>query len=99
MISTCDKSELFKYIEERKVLVSKIENSAQCEMDSLLHDIERFHSLSNMINSYSRDCLNSRLITRKDYYRIRNETNEMYTLMKRIVNKNLEKCKIDGYII
>ncbi len=95
----CDKSELFKYIEERKALVSEIENSVQCDMDNLLRSIERFHSLSSMINSYSRDCLNSRLITRKEYYKIRSETNEMYTLMKRIVNKNLEKCKIDGYIV
>ncbi|MEX2751392.1 MAG: hypothetical protein Q6366_005850 [Candidatus Freyarchaeota archaeon] len=55
--------------------------------------------MSSKIYRLSEECLKSRLITKKEYYRIRDETNEMYTQIKRIVNKNLEKCKVDWYII
>ncbi len=101
VISTCDKSELFRYIEDRKDLISKIEKlSDQCDVDNLLQSIERFHALSSKIDSTSMDCLNSKLISNDDYYRIRNETNEMYPQVKKIVNKSLkEKCRVEWYAV
>jgi len=94
------KSDLLKYVNERRVLVSKIENfNGDCDINKLLQSIEIFQDLSSKIYRLSERCLKSRLITKKEYYRIRDETNEMYTQIKRIVNKNLEKCKVDWYII
>jgi hypothetical protein len=94
------KSDLLKYVNERRVLVSKIENfNGDCDINKLLQSIEIFQDLSSKIYILSERCLKSRLITKKEYYRIRDETNEMYTQIKRIVNKNLEKCKVDWYII
>ncbi|WXG42214.1 MAG: hypothetical protein WED07_15855 [Candidatus Freyarchaeum deiterrae] len=92
-----DKSELFKYIDDRKALVSKIESlTNQCELDNLLQSIECFHDLSSKIRSLNIDCLSLHLITQDDYYRIRNETNEMYSQIKSIVDRSLrEKCKVE----
>ena len=94
------KSDLLKYVNERRVLVSKIENfNGDSDINKLMQSIEIFQDLSSKIYRLSERCLKSRLITKKEYYRIRDETNEMYTQIKRIVNKNLEKCKVDWYII
>ncbi len=92
-----DKSELFKYIEDRKALFSKIESlSNLCDIDDLLQSIECFHDLSSKIGSLNMDCLTLHLITQADYYRIRNETDEMYSQIKSIVNRSLrEKCKVE----
>jgi len=101
VISTCDKSELFKYIEDRKALFSKIESfSGQCELDNLLQSIEGFHDLSSKIMSLSMDCFNLHLITQDVYYGIRKETNEMYSQIKKIVNRSLrEKCHVEWYAV
>jgi len=97
---TSAKSDLLKYVNERRVLVSKIENfNGDSDINKLMQSIEIFQDLSSKIYRLSERCLKSRLITKKEYYRIRDETNEMYTQIKRIVNKNLEKCKVDWYII
>lgn len=99
VVSTCNKSDLFKYIEDRKSLFSKIE-SGQCELNSLLQSIEAFHNLSGKIMQLSTDCLSSRLITKSAYNEIRNETNEMYSRIKKIVNKSLkEKCNVEWYAV
>jgi hypothetical protein len=101
VISTCNKSELFKYIEDRKALFSKIESfGGQCKLDDLLQSIECFHDLSSKIRNLSTDCLNLHLITQDDYYGISKETNEMYSQIKRIVNRSLrEKCHVEWYAV
>lgn len=101
VISTCNKSELFKNINDRKALFSKIESfSGQCKVDNLLQSIEGFHDLSSKIMRLSMDCFNSHLITRDVYYGIRRETDEMYSQIKKIVNRSLkEKCHIEWYAV
>ena len=96
-----DKSELFKCIEDRKALFSKIESfSGKCKVDDILQSIEVFHDLSSRIRSLNMDCFNSHLISRDDYYKIRAETSEMYSQIKKIVNGSLrEKCNVEWYAI
>ncbi|MFB0563294.1 MAG: hypothetical protein ACETWM_18995 [Candidatus Lokiarchaeia archaeon] len=97
----CDKSQLYDYIEDRKELVSKIEKfSVKCDIDKLLESIDRFHDLTSKISNMSMNCLSSNNITENDHDRIRDETNDMYTQIKRMVNENLrERCDVEWYAV
>ena len=97
----CNKSQLFKYVEDRKALVSKIERfSAECDVENLLESIERFHNLTSKISTISMECLNQNHITLEDYNRIRDETNEMYPRIKRMINENLkQRCDVEWYAV
>ena len=97
----CDKSQLYGYIEDRKELVSKIEKfSVKCDIDKLLESIDRFHDLTSKISNMSMNCLSSNHITENDHDSIRDETNEMYSQIKRMVNENLrERCDVEWYAV
>ncbi len=97
----CNKSQLFKYVEDRKALVSKIERlSAECDVENLLESIERFHNLTSKISTISMECLNQNHITLEDYNRIRDETNEMYPRIKKMINENLrQRCDVEWYAV
>ena len=46
------------------------------------------------------ECLNQNHITLEDYNRIRDETNEMYPRIKKMINENLrQRCDVEWYAV